>query len=378
MNPLPVASFASRLPEMLADLQALVGIESPSTEKAAVDRLGAALQAQLKALGAQVEVDRQRAVGDHLVARWNGKSNGDGILMMCHMDTVYDLGTLARMPLREEEGRLFGPGVFDMKASLVICLHAVRALREGGRLPARPLALLCTSDEETKSEFSRSLIERLAQEHALVLCMEPALADGSLKTWRKGTGDFKITARGAAAHAGADHERGVNAIAEMAHQVLKVQALTDYEKGTTLNVGIVSGGTRINVVPDSCTAWVDFRAKTLEEVDRVIRTMNSLTPVTKGAALEVTGGLNRPPMVRNQMMIQTFQKAQAIAGELGLRVGEGGTGGGSDASFVASLGVPVLDGLGAIGNGAHSEREHIQVASLPERTALLAALLTEW
>ncbi|MBI4769347.1 MAG: M20/M25/M40 family metallo-hydrolase [Chloroflexi bacterium] len=185
MDLLPVATFEERLPRMLADLQAPVEIESPTTDKAAVDRLGAVLRGQMEGLGARVEVDRQTVAGDHLIGRWNGVSQGDGLLLMCHMDTVYDLGTLANFPCRQEDGRLHGPGTLDMKASLVICLHALAALQEAGRLPARPITLLCTSDEETGSETSRALIESLARGHALTLCMEPALPDGALKTWRR-------------------------------------------------------------------------------------------------------------------------------------------------------------------------------------------------
>jgi len=375
---LSISTFESRRSQMLADLKTLVEIESPTTDKAAMDRMAAAVKARMESLGAEVEVDRQTTAGDHLIGRWNGRSQGKGLLVMCHMDTVYDLGTLARMPCRAEGGRLHGPGVFDMKASIVLCFYAIAALNGAGALPDRPLTMLCTSDEETKSETSRALIERLAREHGLVLCMEPALPDGSLKTWRKGTGDFVVTTRGLAAHAGADHERGINAIAEMAHQVLKIQGLTDYQKGTTLNVGIITGGTRGNVVPNTCNAQVDFRAKTPAEADRIIEVMLALRPVLPGASVEVTGGLNRPPMVRDETMARTFQRAQAIAAGLGITLGEGGTGGGSDANFVAPLGVPVLDGLGALGNGAHSEREHIHIASLPERAALLAAILSEW
>lgn len=384
MPPLPLPTFDSRLPQMLADIRALVEIESPTTDKAAVDRMGTAVRARMQALGARVEVNRQRAVGDHLIGRWSDgppggdRSQGDGILLMCHMDTVYDLGTLDGMSCREEDGRLHGPGVLDMKASIVMGLHVIAALREAGALLTRPLTLLCTSDEETGSIHSRALIEDLALQHALVLCLEPALPDGSLKTWRKGIGGFTVTVGGAASHAGADHERGVNAIEEMAHQVLKIQRLTDYEKGTTLNVGLIAGGTRTNVVPDRCTARVDFRARTAAEADRIIEVMHSLAPVTPGASLKIAGGLSRPPMPRNELMARTFQRARAIAAGLEISLGEGGTGGGSDANFVAPLGVPVLDGLGAVGNGAHSEREHIRIASLPGQAAILAALIREW
>jgi glutamate carboxypeptidase len=218
----------------------------------------------------------------------------------------------------------------------------------------------------------------MAREATLVLCLEPCLPDGSVKTWRKGVGDFTIEVRGKAAHAGADHERGRNAIEELAHHVLAVQKLTDYRLGTTLNVGVISGGSRSNVVPDHAQAVVNMRVMTQAEADRITSWMLALRPAMEGTRVEVTGGLNRPPMPRDALMAATYARAREIAASLGIDLREGGTGGGSDANLVAPLGIPVLDGLGARGNGAHSEREHILIASLPERTALLAAILSEW
>jgi glutamate carboxypeptidase len=294
------------------------------------------------------------------------------------MDTVHELGTLAQHPLREVDGKLYGPGIVDMKASIAMALAALRLLRTRRAWPARPVTALFTSDEEIGSEHSRPLIEKLAREAALVLCLEPCLPDGSLKTERKGIGGMTIKTRGRATHAGADHENGHNAIEELAHQIVAAQGLTDYARGTTVNVGVVRGGTRSNVVPDEARAEVDFRVSRPEEAERLAEWMRTRTPMTRGTTVEVTGGLNRPPMPRDATMIATFKRAQQIAAALGLKIGEGSTGGGSDANFVAPLGVPVLDGLGALGNGAHSEREHIVIASLPERAALLAALLTAW
>jgi glutamate carboxypeptidase len=373
---LPISDFAEQTDAMVALLRRLVEIESPSTDKAAVDKLGAVLADELRRLGARVTIEAQTSTGHHVIGQW-GFGPG-GILLLCHMDTVYDVGTLARQPCYEKDGKLMGPGVVDMKASLALALTALGALKARRRWPDRPITALFTSDEEIGSATSRPLIERLARESALALCLEPCLPDGSLKTWRKGVGDFEIVARGKATHAGADHENGRNAIEELAHHILALQNLTDYQRGTTLNVGVVSGGTRSNVVPDEARARVDMRVMTPDEAERVTRWLHSRKPVLDGTALEVRGGLNRPPMPRDATMIATFQRAQAVAATLGIKIGEGGTGGGSDANFVAPLGVPVLDGLGALGNGAHSEREHVVIASLPERAALLAALLTAW
>lgn len=383
MSPLGVQDFVERLGQQMDFLRRLVEIESPSTDKAAVDQVGAVVAEAARRLGAIVTVDRQAQAGDNLVARWGraqAGADGDpqGVVLLCHMDTVHGLGSLARMPCVEVDGRLLGPGVVDMKASIAITLTALQALREARRWPPRPITALFTSDEEVGSEHSRALIEAHARQAGLVLCMEPCLPDGSLKTWRKGVGDFTLVARGRAAHAGADHERGRNAIEELAHHVLAAQALTDYSLGTTVNVGVIGGGTRSNVVPEEARAHIDMRVKTPAEAERITAWMQSRRPVLAGTSLEVTGGLNRPPMPRDELMAHTFEKAQRIAAAIGLKLTEGGTGGGSDANFVAPLGVAVLDGLGALGNGAHTDREHIVLASLPERTALLAALLSEW
>jgi glutamate carboxypeptidase len=376
MPPLPVAAFAARLPAMTELLRTLVEMESPSTEKKAIDRLGGFVAEQMAGLGAAVQRLAQASAGDHWIGQWG--SGGGGFLLLAHLDTVYPLGTLASMPWREEDGRAYGPGVLDMKASVAMALTAIEALRQAGRLPDRRLTLLCTSDEEVGSRSSRGLIERLAAEHDLTLCLEPSLPDGALKTQRKGVGVFYLETRGRAAHAGAEPEKGINAIVEMAHQVLRVSELGDGLRGTTLNVGVVQGGTRSNVVPDVCRARVDLRADTAEEAARVQRAMASLAPVLAGATISVEGGLNRPPMPRTAPIARAFEQAKAIGARLGLQLREGATGGGSDANFLAPLDLPVLDGLGAVGESAHSEREQLLVQSLVERAALLAALITDW
>jgi glutamate carboxypeptidase len=373
---LSLAEFEARTGDIVTLLQQLAEIESPSTDKAAVDRLGDFVAQQLRRLGAGVVVDPQVAVGDNVYGRWG--AGRDGVLLLCHLDTVHDLGSLARMPVRAVEGRLYGPGVIDMKAGVAMALTALAMLREAKAWPDRPVTALFTSDEEIGSGHSRPLIERLAREAALVLCLEPCLPDGSLKTERKGIGEMLIRVRGRSTHAGADHENGRNAIEELAHHILAAQQLTDYSRGTTVSVGVVRGGTRSNVVPDEAWAEVDYRVARPEEAERLAAWMRARTPLTRGTTVEVTGGLNRPPLPRDEIMARTFARAQQIAAGLGLRLGEGSTGGGSDANFVAPLGVPVLDGLGALGNGAHSEREHVVIGSLPERTALLAALLSAW
>ncbi len=373
--------FERQTEAMLAQLKTLVEIESPSTDKASVDRLSAALLPALTELGAEITIDPQTDFGDNIVARWaapGGPTTTGGILLMCHLDTVFPLGVLARQPWRVEGGKAFGPGTIDMKASVVMALTALGELQRSGRWPARPVTLLLSSDEETGSAGSRALIERLAAEHALTLCLEPCLPDGSLKTARKGIGEVELVVRGRASHAGTNHADGRNAIHELAHHILAAQALTDYSRGTTVNVGVISGGTRSNVVPDEARASIDYRVPTMMEAERLAAWTAGLKPFLPDLTLEVQGGLNRPPMPRDALMAATFAQAQAIAAQIGLTIGEGSTGGGSDANFVAPLGVAVLDGLGPGGNGAHSEREHLVIASLPERTALLASLMIGW
>jgi glutamate carboxypeptidase len=374
---LNISDFQPYTPEMLDLLTRLVEIESPSTSKQAVDRLGSLLQGELRRLGAEVTASPQTKTGNHLIANWN-RGQGNGILLLCHMDTVFAAGTLKERPARVEAGRFYGLGALDMKSGIVIAFQALRRLQESGGLPRREITLLLTSDEEIGSKTSRALIEQLAARSSLVLCLEPAMADGSLKTFRKGTGSIKISTQGRAAHAGVDHEKGVNAIEELAHHVLAVQRLTDYARGTTVSVGKVSGGTRTNVIPDKATAVADLRISDPAEVERLQEWARGRTPVLKGAQVTVTVSTNRPPMPRDARMLETFQKIYAIGEQLGLQLREGGTGGASDANFVAPLGVPVMDGLGAVGEGAHSEREYLKIESLPERAALLPAILAGW
>jgi len=368
-------AFETRNPEMIALLKKLVEIESPSNNKAAVDRVGAFLADEFQRAGAQLEIVPNTITGNHLIARW-GTGPG-GILLMHHMDTVFPLGTLENMPFYEKDDRLFGPGVLDMKGGIVVSLTAITALRAAGEL-THPVTMLVTSDEEIGSDTSRDLIIRLASSAALVLVMESGLVDGSLKTWRKGVGDFLVKVKGRAAHAGGAHQDGRNAIEELAHQVLAIQKMTDYDKGTTLNVGVIKGGTVSNVVPDEAIAEVDFRIVIPEEAERISKAMHALRPVTADTTLEVSGGLNRPPMPNDAIMKATFEKASMLAATVGLQIKAGGSGGGSDGNFVAPLGIPLLDGMGTYGEGMHSEREYIFTRSLTERATLAASLIKNW
>lgn len=364
--------------ELTQLLKLLVETESPSHDKAAVDRVGALVAAEARKLGAQVEIIPNQGTGDLVLARFQPSSLSlqPSVLLLCHMDTVFPLGTIQKFPFRETSEKITGPGTLDMKAGIVIALAAIEEAQKFGL--TRPVTLLCTSDEETGSHASRAHIERLAKESSLVLVLEGGLIDGALKTWRKGVGEFWVKTRGRAAHSGGDHEKGRNAIEEMAYQVIAIQKLTDYSRQTTLNVGVIQGGTVSNVVPEEANIQVDVRVMQPGEWERLEGEMHKLKPVLDGTSIEVTGGLNRPPMPFDETMKATFEKARSIAARIGMDLKAGGSGGASDATFVAPLGIPVLDGLGAVGEGYHSEREYIFADSLAERVKLVAALLQGW
>jgi len=361
-------------------LKRLVETESPSHVKAAVDRVGAIVVEEARRLGAQVEIIPNHETGDHILSRFHPSNasllRSSPILLLCHMDTVFPLGTIEKFQYGEAAGRIVGPGTLDMKAGIVIALAAIEEAQRSGL--KRPVTLLCTSDEEIGSQTSRAHIERLAKEAALVLVLEGGLVDGALKTWRKGVGEFWVRTRGRAAHSGGDHEKGRNAIEEMAHQVIAIQKLTDYARQTTLNVGVIQGGTVSNVVPEEAVIQVDVRVMQPGEWSRLEEAMNKLKPVLEGTSIMISGGLNRPPMPFDETMKSTFEKARSIAAQIGMELKAGGTGGASDGNFVAPLGIPVLDGLGAVGEGYHSEREYIFADSLDQRVRLVAALLQNW
>jgi len=369
---------AKALPAAVPMLKELAALESPSLDKAAVDACSAYVATRLRELGAEVTVVPQAAAGDHLTALWPGADSSSQFLTLCHLDTVWPKGTLAAMPLREEEGKLFGPGVYDMKAGTAILLTALKVLQDAGLSPRHPVRMLFTTDEEVGSVTSRALIEAEAQRSCLTVVLEPALANGQIKTFRKGVGDFIVVAHGHAAHAGGDHQKGINAIEELAYHIPALQELTDYESGTTINVGTIKGGSASNVVPERAEMEVDFRISQMAEIDRVVAAVQGLKPVLAGARLDISGGLNRPPMERNATMVRTFEQARRLAAGIGLTLEEGSTGGGSDGNFTAALGTPTLDGMGAVGDGAHATHEHVIIASLAERAALLVAILTQW
>ncbi|HWB31711.1 MAG TPA: M20 family metallopeptidase [Acidobacteriaceae bacterium] len=372
---LPVARNAEW---MLAVMRRLVEAESPSDDKAAVDACGRVAAEIAEGIGAKVKRHRQREYGDVLELRWGGArrvGTSDGIkpvLLLGHLDTVWPLGTLAKMPWREERGRIYGPGTLDMKAGVAMALTAVRALRENG--VKRPVTLLLNSEEEIGSPVSRAITERLALESSAVLVLEPAQGL-ACKTARKGVGNYRIDVTGVASHAGVDFERGHSAVLELARLIEKIAGFTDLRVGRTVNPGVIGGGTRSNVIAGSAWAEVDVRVAKVSDAAKVERLFRGLRCADKKCSVKVTGGLNRPPMERSTGTVKLYRAAREIAQELGFALDEAATGGGSDGNFTAALAVPTLDGLGAVGEGAHAAHEQIVVEHLVPRTALLAGLI---
>jgi glutamate carboxypeptidase len=358
---------------LLELIEALVAIESPSDDSAAVNRCGGELAARLEAMDGVITRIPSSTAGDHLRA---GFGNGTRqILLLGHFDTVWPVGQLATMPLKRDGGRLYGPGVFDMKAGIGLASLATRAVMELQGLDDCQVVMLWTTDEEVGSTTSRALIEAEASKSEAVLVFEPSLPGGGLKTSRKGVGQFEMTVRGVSAHAGLDPGKGVSAVRELARQIIAIDDLQDPANGVTVTVGVIQGGTRANVVPAEARATIDARANTRADAERIERVMKALQPHESGARLEVTGGFDRPPLERTAAVVHLFEMAKAAADAIGVALKEGSAGGGSDGNFTAAIGVPTLDGLGAIGDGAHALHEHVAIDALVPRAAIIASLL---
>ena len=364
----------SHAEDILGTLRHIVEMESFTADKASTDALGGFIKERFEELGAQVRLVPQEEVGDHLVAEVGG--GGQQVLLLCHMDTVWPTGTIQQRPFRVEAGLGYGPGILDMKAGIAIALHALETLRAHNLAPQQRVRILVNSDEEVGSTTSRQLIEEEARKSAQVYCLEPGAGkEGALKTGRKGVGMFQVRVTGRAAHAGNEPEKGISAVEEMAYQILRLHSLTDLGRGTTVNVGVVQGGTVRNQVAAFAEAMVDFRVTTMQEAERVENEILSSTPVLAGASVEIRGGLNRPPMERTETTALLLDSVRRFADPLGINLSEAQVGGGSDAQFAAAVGVPVLDGLGGVGEGPHADHEYVVVAELPRRVALLASIL---
>jgi glutamate carboxypeptidase len=366
-------------PTLLSRLEALVRIESPSHDKPAVDRASALVVEWASALGAKVRRYRHRQYGDSLLATFTPRRQPKNapILLLGHLDTVWPAGTLQSMPWQLTRDRVAGPGVLDMKAGVAMALAALEILLAEQALRT-PVSLLLHGDEEIGSPGSRSVTESVAKTCRAVFVLEPAQgASGAYKTARKGVGHYRLEVKGISAHSGVDFERGHSAILELARQLERVAALTDLTRGLTVNPGVIGGGTLSNVIAAEAWAEIDVRVTSLRDATRVDRLLRKLPPIDKACGLSIDGGLNRPPMERSRAGAAFFLQAQKLASEIDLNLEEAATGGGSDGNFTAALGVPTLDGMGAVGEGAHAPHEHVLRAHLAPRTALLAAMLQQ-
>jgi len=372
-----VRHFEAGLGDALALLRILVDMESCSSDKPAIDRLAVFLAGEFAARGAQAEVLPSAASGNALRAVRRGAGSARPIMMLGHLDTVWPRGTVAARPFALRDHRAFGPGVLDMKSGILLCLMVCGALRDQQRLLAGDVIFFFTADEETGTASGLPLLRAAASECRAVLCLEPPLPGGKAKTFRKGVGSFQLSVTGIGAHAGVDHEKGANAILELSRQVIHLQRMTCYDRGNTVSVGAIRGGSAVNVVPDRAEAEVDFRFRTLVEGRRLEKRIRQLRPHDFRCSLHWQGGINRPPLERTTAGMALYHEAKAIAAAIGMDLGEGETGGGSDGSYTAALGVPTLDGLGVDGNGAHAADEHILISDIPCRAALLSLLAQE-
>jgi glutamate carboxypeptidase len=372
-----IAVLQPLLPDMLGTLRKFVTAESPSLEKAPADRCCEVIASEWSSHGLQVQRIPQKRHGDQLriVSPLSPSRSKGQLLVLGHYDTVYATGTLEKMPFRIGAGKTYGPGVFDMKAGIVQALFAHQALQKLNIPLTKRIVFLWTSDEEIGSEVSRKLIETEARRSDAVFVLEPSSGPrGLLKTQRKGVGEAELIVHGRASHAGLAPQEGVNAIHELCHQLTRVLQWNDPANGTTVNADIIEGGTRTNVIAERARAILDLRATHIANMRRIERQLHNLKPRLRGARIEVRGGFSRAPLER-KMSAHLFKLAQSQASQMNLSLGECLAGGGSDGNFTAALGIPTLDGMGAVGDGAHSTHEHIFTKTMPHRAALLAALL---
>jgi glutamate carboxypeptidase len=373
----------SEIDDLLDSLRRAVEVESPSGAKAAIDEMARFFAAEFEAAGGQAKLLDHRTAGAAVLAEFpattrepdgRGRIKAKPILLLGHHDTVWEPGTLRSMPFRVRAGRAYGPGILDMKSGIIGALWALRALRALEVPCNRPVRVFLNPDEEVSSLAFRRQILAEARRARAVLVLEPAAGAGALKTARKGVGEFRLTVHGRPAHAGINPEAGVNAITELARQILRIEQMAEPKRGVTLTVGVIEGGTRSNVVPEIARARVDVRVPRLADGRRIERRIFALKAVNPKARLEIEGGINRLPMERIRAAA-LFERARDLGGRMGLELREASTGGGSDGNLTAALGIPTLDGLGGVGDGAHARHEHIMIRELPRRAALLAALI---
>lgn len=369
--------FQDRQDRIIRRIQQLVEIESPSRDEAGSRMVAVWIEDEAKKISEDFQIERIGAegYGEHLVIRAFEKPESlKGILLLGHTDTVHPRGSKEKNPTRLADGRLYGCGVFDMKANIVLMLESLRAFREFNVKPSKPLTILLSCDEEVGSYTGREIVEREAANAEVCLVCEPS-ANGKVKTGRKGTGIFTLKTYGIPAHAGLEPEKGASAVLEIARQIEKLHELNDSAKGTTVNVCTVSGGTTANVIPSEASCEIDIRFTSMKEAEKIRNIFETLKPFDERVRLELTGGFNRPPMERSESVVKLYEKARKIAEEINYELGETQVGGASDGNFVAALGVPVLDGLGISGAGAHTFEEFIFVDDIPYRATLLTKLI---
>jgi len=369
--------FEQRRNEIVRTIRELVQIESPSDNKPAVDQVGQFLTAKFEALGGQTQFHRSIEFGDSLQIDFPAPNSAQKpVLLLGHYDTVYPLGTLAEMPCRTDGPRLHGPGVLDMKSGIALMLHAIEALQTWHQTIPRAVTVFLVSDEEVGSRSSRKITEALAKKSAGVLVLEPAAGlRGAVKTARKGVGEYTLNVTGIAAHAGLDPGNGHSAILELARQLEVIAKLNNLRQGISVNPGVIAGGTRTNVVAAEASAGIDVRIKRAKQALGIDRKLRSLQPFDKHCRLEIIGGINRLPMERTAGVAALYKQAQAVAGGIAWKLEEAAVGGGSDGNFTAGLGIPTLDGLGGVGEGAHAIHEYIVISELPRRALLLAGMI---
>lgn len=375
-----LAYFETQKQAMIDLLIELISYETPTKNKAAVDQLGNVMLEKFQERGAS-SITRipQTDVGDFLLAKWNEDAPGKPIMFLIHIDTVWDLGTLAERPTRiEADGKLYGPGAVDMKGGITLVLETLRGLNELGQLPKRPIWVLMTSDEEIGSINSIPMLREIARNVGLVLVMEPGTKEGALKTWRKGLATYRLQVEGRAAHAGNAPEQGVNAIVELSQQILKVNQLNDLRNGTSVSVTMIDGGSAGNVIPAAASAYIDTRVLTMRAHETLREGIFDVQPNIPGAKVWIEEIHAREPMEHNDLMKATFAQCKAIGEKHGLTVREDGSGGGSDGNITAAMGIPTLDGLGPQGDGLHAIHEQVVLNSLPTRATLLAGMLIDW
>ncbi len=369
--------FQARQEEIVQTIREFVAIESPSDNKLAADRMGALLAAKFETRGGRARVHRAEDYADSIQIDFPGREKTKPVLLLGHFDTVYPLGTLASMPCSVEDGRLHGPGVLDMKSGIALMLHAIDALRAWHTGLPRPVTVFLVSDEEVGSYSSRQITMALARKSAAVLVLEPAGPRGAVKTARKGVGEYILSVKGVAAHAGLDPGKGHSAIVELARQITVVSKMNDLRRGISVNPGVIRGGTRTNVIAAEAIVEIDARIRSAQQAKTLDRKFQALKPFDRNCKLSIEGGINRMPMERNTGVVALYKKAQGLANNLNWKLQEAAVGGGSDGNFTAGIGIPTLDGMGGVGDGAHALHEHIVISELPRRALLLAGMIED-